>query len=88
MAKRGNQGWSTKGKEGSPGAGRPPSLRKRTRHSINAYAEEYALIKRFFNCLQYNMPLSKTILANLERMLGVKYKKPFDSSTHKSKGIE
>lgn len=74
MAKRGNQGWSTKGKNGSPGAGnqgwstapragRPKSTGPaRTNRTIRATDDEYNLIKRFIVLVREQPNDAKKIL--------------------------
>lgn len=63
MMKRGNQGWSTKPKDGSP-AGRPPLTAeqragrekdaRRDRH-IRATDEEYEVIKWFVHYVRHDL---------------------------------
>lgn len=64
---RGNQGWSTRGKDGSKGAGRPPAPRgPRQRHTISAYKEEYALLQRFMKYVRRDPEAAERLLAFLE----------------------
>lgn len=57
--KRGNQGWSTKPKDGSH-AGRPFSERgKRSNHGIRAFDDEWNVLKDFLPLLRKDIEASK-----------------------------
>lgn len=72
--KRGNQGWSTRGKHGSvgagnqgwstgPNAGRPKGDGpERKNHTIRANDEEFPLIKRFIALVRMQPEKAKKIL--------------------------
>lgn len=79
MGKRGNQGWSTRPKDGSPagnrgwstlgaiGAGRPKGdLPPRRTHSYRANDEEHELIKRFVKITRTDIQAAAMILAQYE----------------------
>lgn len=48
----GNQGWSTKGKEGRKGAGRPVTTGTRPAHMVRAWTDEWELIKMFMQIVR------------------------------------
>lgn len=81
MAKRGNQGWSTRPRDGrpagnhgwstGPNAGRPRSdTPPRKTHSFRASDEEYELVHRFIRIVKVDRDAAIKALKNLEANTG------------------
>lgn len=80
VGKRGNQGWSTKPKDGSPAgnrgwstgpnAGRPKGdTPPRKTHSFRASDEEYVLVHRFIRIVKVNRDVAAKALTDLEAQI-------------------
>lgn len=80
MGKRGNQGWSTRPRDGrpagnrgwstAPGAGRPKGdTSPRKNHSFRASDAEYDLVHRFILAIRADRSVATRALGDLEKQV-------------------
>jgi len=66
MPGKGNQGWSTKPKDGSP-AGRPVTTGTRPQHQVRAWEDEWQLIREFVTYVRRDAVAAEDALLALKK---------------------